>query len=110
MPRKLVRDGVKKIMEDQGLRPKFEIATDEDRLTLLLEKEIEEAKETLDKIRNGVNDPEFIEELADRREVHVEIEMEIRRLGIDQRIDDAMRKKRKKRGGFSKGYILCEDS
>jgi len=92
---KLVRDKIPQIIESQGKKCKFYVATGTDYHNRLKDKLIEEAKEFFEN--------PCVEELADVQEV-------IDALGESHRWDvtGARLKKRREHGGFWRRYVLQE--
>jgi predicted house-cleaning noncanonical NTP pyrophosphatase (MazG superfamily) len=101
MSGKLVRDGVPRRMEADGLEPVVRRATPEQFRVLLREKLVEEA---LELSRLPAGDPRSIDELSDVLEVVRAIALDA---GIDiQAIDDARAEKLASHGGFVGRLVL----
>lgn len=104
---KLVRDNMPELCEEKGsngqvgwTKMNYRIAGKNERIRLLLDKLIEESKEAKEAI--DLPSDNFIEELADVKEVFLEL---IVSLHIIDAVERARVKKRAHRGGFHKGIV-----
>ena len=96
MSSKLVRDKIPEITAAQGKAYRFNIASKEEMLDLLIHKLQEETSEFIE--------DNNAEELADILEVVLSLASEI---GIDEsELLEIMKKKRERNGGFSKGIVM----
>jgi len=93
---KLVRDNIEEIMISKGAKPVTRILSDEEYLTELNKKLLEEVNEYLES--------EDIEELADIKEVFLAI-LEAKQISNDT-LEEIRLNKVKKRGAFKKRLFL----
>jgi len=93
---KLVRDNIEEIMISKGAKPVTRILSDEEYLTELNKKILEEVNEYLES--------EDIEELADIKEVFLAI-LEAKQISNDT-LEEIRLNKVKKRGAFKKRLFL----
>ena len=93
---KLVRDNIEEIMISKGAKPVTRILSDEEYLTELNKKLLEEVNEYLD---SGE-----VEELADIKEVFLAI-IEVKQISNDN-LEEIRLNKVKKRGAFKKRLFL----
>ena len=93
---KLVRDNIEEIMISKGAKPVTRILSDEEYLTELNKKLLEEVNEYLES--------EDIEELADIKEVFLAI-IEAKQISNDN-LEEIRLNKVKKRGAFKKRLFL----
>jgi predicted house-cleaning noncanonical NTP pyrophosphatase (MazG superfamily) len=95
---KLVRDGIIKMMQDNGIKVNYEVLSDENLIKELKIKLVEEANEVLE----TTSKKDLIEEIGDVLEV---IESLIKFAQLDkEEILNIKNKKKEKRGGFDKKF------
>lgn len=93
---KLVRDRIPEILEANGQQPKVRVATGQELDLLLRKKIVEESTELLESGKT--------EEIADVLEA-IESLIQIREIASGS-LQELRLQKRRKRGGFTKGYVI----